>query len=349
MQRNKKGNNIPILRTYIDILFSYFIYGFYLEEYKIYDFYRLNSFGKKAFLNFKQHTKLCNTYNNKEKSQLFDKKDEFNTCFCDYIARAWLNTEKNGISAIEDFLFKHKNVIVKPLESYGGEGVYKINTENQEIKELSKKLSKESCIIEECICNHKGIRKINLECLNTMRIFTIVDDRGEVKIIKAFFRTGRKGSIIDNRSANGIVCPINLNTGIIDRPGITNTEKDILYSDAKEKLIGFEIPRWKETIETVKEYKNKTPIIPYVERAKIVNAIKFVDEVVPQENRDKMRAYYKYKFDVMFVGDDWKGNKLFQEVEKELNKYGSKVVYFPYTKGTSSTILTCVLNDALKK
>ena len=260
----KKGNNIPILRTYIDILFSYFIYGFHLEEYKIYDFYRLNSFGKKAFLNFKQHNKLCNTYNNKEKSQLFDKKDEFNTYFCDYITRAWLNTEKNGISAIEDFLFKHKNVIVKPLESYGGEGVYKINTENQEIKELSKKLSKESCIIEECICNHKEIRKINPECLNTIRIFTIVDDRGEVKIIKAFFRTGRKGSIVDNLSANGIVCPINLNTGIIDRPGITNTEKDILYSDAKEKLIGFEIPRWKETIETVKEIALKAKDCRYI-------------------------------------------------------------------------------------
>ena len=56
-------------------------------------------------------------------------------------------------------------------------------------------------------------------------------------------------------------------------------------------------------------------------------------------NRDKMSAYHRLHFDVMFVGDDWKGNSLFQEVEAELNKNGAKVVYFPYTKGISSTIL----------
>ena len=66
---------------------------------------------------------------------------------------------------------------------------------------------------------------------------------------------------------------------------------------------------------------------------------KYVDKVVPQVNRDKMSAYHRLHFDVMFVGDDWKGNSLFQEVEAELNKNGAKVVYFPYTKGISSTIL----------
>ena len=41
----------------------------------------------------------------------------------------------------------------------------------------------------------------------------------------------------------------------------------------------------------------------------------------------------------MFVGDDWKGSPLFNEVEKKFRAVGVEVVYFPYTKGTSSTIL----------
>ena len=45
------------------------------------------------------------------------------------------------------------------------------------------------------------------------------------------------------------------------------------------------------------------------------------------------------KFDVMFVGDDWKGKPLFMKVEEEFKKVGVDVVYFPYTKDTSSTIL----------
>ena len=81
------------------------------------------------------------------------------------------------------------------------------------------------------------------------------------------------------------------------------------------------------TDELVREYKHKSPIISYD------------NKVVPQVNRDKMSAYHRLHFDVMFVGDDWKGNSLFQEVEAELNKNGAKVVYFPYTKGISSTIL----------
>lgn len=93
------------------------------------------------------------------------------------------------------------------------------------------------------------------------------------------------------------------------------------------------------TDELVKKSKNKTPIIPFEERMEIISAIKYVDKVVPQENKDKMAAYDKYKFDIMFVGDDWKGSELFLKCEKELEKRGSRIVYFPYTKSTSSTIL----------
>ena len=93
------------------------------------------------------------------------------------------------------------------------------------------------------------------------------------------------------------------------------------------------------TDELVQKTKNKTPIIPYEERAQIVEAIKYVDKVVPQENKDKMAAYEKYKFDAMFVGDDWKGSKLFKKKKKKLKEEGSTVVYFSYTKGTSSTVL----------
>ena len=71
----------------------------------------------------------------------------------------------------------------------------------------------------------------------------------------------------------------------------------------------------------------------------IVKACRYVDEVVPQQDRDKIAAFNRIKFDVMFVGDDWKGKPLFVDVENYLNEHGAKVIYFPYTQGTSSTIL----------
>ena len=98
------------------------------------------------------------------------------------------------------------------------------------------------------------------------------------------------------------------------------------------------------TDELVKEYKNKTPIIPFEERAEIVQSIDCVDRVIAQENRDKYEAWRELMFDVMFVGDDWKGKPLFMKVEEEFKKVGVDVVYFPYTKDTSSTILREKLN-----
>lgn len=98
------------------------------------------------------------------------------------------------------------------------------------------------------------------------------------------------------------------------------------------------------TDELVMSYKNKIPVIPFEERAAIVNAIEYVDEVVPQINRNKIEAFNKIKFDVMFVGDDWKGTELFNEVEAYLNEHGAKIIYFPYTEGISSSILRNRLN-----
>ena len=98
------------------------------------------------------------------------------------------------------------------------------------------------------------------------------------------------------------------------------------------------------TDELVRKYKNKAPVIPYEERAAIVNSIKYVDKVVSQNNRDKMSAYMKYNFDVMFVGDDWKGNHLWIKLEEELKSKGSEIMYFAYTNKVSSTLLREVLN-----
>lgn len=93
------------------------------------------------------------------------------------------------------------------------------------------------------------------------------------------------------------------------------------------------------TDECVQSYKNKTPIIPYEERAAIVQAIRYVDEVVPQTSMDKLVFLKKRHFDVMFHGDEWKGTELYNKYEEEFAKYGAKIEYLTHTDGISSTIL----------
>ena len=85
--------------------------------------------------------------------------------------------------------------------------------------------------------------------------------------------------------------------------------------------------------------KNKLPIICEKDRMEIVAAIKYVDEVVPQSDMDKLSAVKKYGVDAVFVGSDWKGTPEWDNYEKQFADENCSVVYLDHTDGISSTIL----------
>ena len=99
------------------------------------------------------------------------------------------------------------------------------------------------------------------------------------------------------------------------------------------------------TDELCQKRKNKLPIICEKDRMAIVSAIRYVDEVVPQENMDKVEAVKKYHVDAVFVGSDWKGTPSWDKYEKDFAEVGCDVVYLDHTDGISSTILRERLNE----
>lgn len=93
------------------------------------------------------------------------------------------------------------------------------------------------------------------------------------------------------------------------------------------------------TDELVEHDKHKTPIIPYEDRRRIVEAIKYVDRVVPQSDKNKKGAWERLHFNKMFVGSDWQGTAAWQRFEQEFAPLGVEIVYLNHTDGISSTIL----------
>src|SRR4051794_31683116 len=89
--------------------------------------------------------------------------------------------------------------------------------------------------------------------------------------------------------------------------------------------------------------KGKRPIIPQDERMEIVRSIRYVDQVVEQAHMDKVQAWHDHHFDVMFVGDDWKGTAAWDRLERQFALLGARIEYFPYTAHTSSTALRAAL------
>ena len=117
----------------------------------------------------------------------------------------------------------------------------------------------------------------------------------------------------------------------------------LMLKDAKEQcdylIVGV------STDELVKSYKNKEPIIPFKHRCEIVAALNVVDEVIAQKNRNKIKQFQEINYDVLFVGDDWKGSPIFNELEAELKDFNVEIKYFEYTKDVSSSKLKSILQN----
>lgn len=89
--------------------------------------------------------------------------------------------------------------------------------------------------------------------------------------------------------------------------------------------------------DVVAGYKGRKPIINENDRKRIIESIKGVDRAEINRFRDKLKLWELYHFDVIFMGDDWKGTERWNHFEKVLAEINVDVVYVPYTKGISTT------------
>lgn len=95
-------------------------------------------------------------------------------------------------------------------------------------------------------------------------------------------------------------------------------------------------------VKNVKNVKHKNPVYSENERLRLINALKCVDNAVLvdiETTNEKMIALDKFKFDVLFSGDDWKGTERYNKTEKEFAEFGVSIEYLPYTQGISTTII----------
>lgn len=90
-------------------------------------------------------------------------------------------------------------------------------------------------------------------------------------------------------------------------------------------------------------WKGKDTFIPFDERLDIVSAIKYVDQTVKSYPED-IDAIEKHHITKLFVGSDYVGSERFERYENICSKSKVEIVYFPYTKSTSSSQLRDALN-----
>ncbi|MGP1593840.1 MAG: phosphoenolpyruvate mutase [Treponema sp.] len=128
-------------------------------------------------------------------------------------------------------------------------------------------------------------------------------------------------------------------TGDIIHPGIIN----IITEGAKygRLIVGL------LTDSAIVSHK-RLPYLTYQQRKQVVENIKGVSEVVPQEEWSYVPNLLKIKPDVMIHGDDWKNgalSKIRDDVITAMSGWGGEVVEIPYTQGIDSSALAANMHQ----
>jgi glycerol-3-phosphate cytidylyltransferase len=97
--------------------------------------------------------------------------------------------------------------------------------------------------------------------------------------------------------------------------------------------------------EYAESLKGRAPVVPCDERIDIISALGIVDEVVIDRSQDKLAIWQQRPFDAIFKGTDWQGTPRGYSLERAMGSVGVDVVYFPYTRHTSSSMLRTYLLD----
>ena len=241
----------------IDTIMCGFKYQAGYMDYHLFEMYKMNSKERETVLTRGKSNDIVKKYNNKEYIKYFEDKGLFNEKFKKYLNREYIILDANNYDNFKTFVQGKLEVIVKPLAgTCGGKGVEKIKVNNKKIKELYKQLIEhKQLLIEEVAVQNEEMAKLHPSSINTVRISTL-----NQKVVAAFLRIGNNNNVVDNLNHEGLICPVELEDGIIKYPAYDKTYTTYYeHPITHKKLVGFKIPMWEEAkkmcIEASKEIK----------------------------------------------------------------------------------------------
>lgn len=238
---------IPKTFVWFGALCSYIRYGVTPNEYLGWQFYAKSHLEKNTFYSARRYKKYEKMLNDPKFYDVFWKKEIFNKTFSDFISRDWLFVPESSDNEIYSFINSHTKVIVKPTALSAGRGIHVYNNETIEDLRLGG-----GVLLEECIQQSEELYLLNPTSVNTIRVYTMIDRNGDPHVLSASIRVGGVGSTTDNFHSGGVGYPIDVEHGVVCGAGADMLGRRFFYHPGSNvKLIGFEVPRWKELLEYV--------------------------------------------------------------------------------------------------
>ena len=262
-----KKSKKPKIVIFLDMVWCGLRYGAGYRDYELNEWWTLNHKQRKTYVTRAINNKLVSKLNNPQYTHLLENKVEFNQMFDKFLGRKWLNLATASFEEFEDFMAELDEIIAKPIADACGHNVFKLSKNKfSSIQAMYDYILKtNSVLIEEYVVQNKIIASLHPSSINTLRIVTLRADNGKNHILYAFIRIGNEGRVVDNINSGGMAAPINLKSGIINNIAF---DKNINYYEFHPltgiKIVGLQIPMWKEAKNLVLKAAELIPQVRYI-------------------------------------------------------------------------------------
>lgn len=236
-------------------------------DYLTFGFWDLTDEQRDTYLTRLRNKKLISHFNDDDYSDLIDDKIKFNNIFRDFIKRDFMDFSTSSMGDVRAFAEKHRTVFCKPVHGTCGHGCTKKNLDDYEsFDEMYRELLQEDTgLIEEVLEQHEDSAKVYPYAMNCLRLITVVDKERTPHVIFATQKFGLEGRVVDNY---GFGTRVDLDTGKICSVGVSGDgSMHVTYEEhpmTGYKLMGHQVPMFKEACELAKEAALVVPQIRYV-------------------------------------------------------------------------------------
>lgn len=241
--QSKLWNRGKLLK--FDYWLSWILFGAEPDNYFDYEFFHKgwtwrNHHVTKQRLNFIDPVLNC-----EEHMHLIRNKAAFYTNWNQYLNRNWCVPQDISLEKFKERFQNTPKLIVKPIDLFGGKGIYTIPLNCENIEAVYDRLHNQEhrTVVEEYV-NQKGfLHEVYPNALNPLRVTTIrVGDY--VEVCYGFFTTGSKGSIISNDCSGGISFSIDTKTGLLGTGQGMTSSGYRAHPDTGVEVYGKYVPDW---------------------------------------------------------------------------------------------------------
>lgn len=252
----------------VDMFLSLWVYGCSYAEYNLYGFRKLKHRDRQKFIGdccrkryYAKFNAMSDTDCLRNKSMAYEEFKEY------YGRQATVFYVSEGFERFCEIVKVYGTAMVKPVDASGGYGVMKVDyVDSASLKVCFDAISSVSAsgeiFIEEYVEQNPELKALHPFSLNTARIITVLDHKGDPHILGTFFRVGRDGKVVDNGASGGLLCKLS-EDGTIVRCMNKNGSEFIEHPDTKHQLVGFTIPQWDSAKQLARTLAMRKPLIRF--------------------------------------------------------------------------------------